>query len=158
MPATDKQAMRGAMPKKAEAKADRVERKQAGKQGTSGPAASDALAVVLVRGLIGSRSDIRDTLVMLRLLRKNACILVPDTPGVCGMLQKAKDYITWGKIDQETRKKLEAQKKVGSVSPVFHLHPPRKGFGRKGVKRGFATGGALGDRGEKINDLLQRML
>lgn len=127
-------------------------------------AQGDTLAVVLVRGLICSRSDVRDTLVMLRLLRKNACVLVPDTPGVRGMLRKAKDYVTWGRIDTETRKKLEVHTKVRGKSKttgktaVFHLHPPRKGFGRKGVKQGFVAGGALGDRGEKMNDLLQRMI
>ncbi len=132
------------------------EKTQAKRQGVPG----DALAVVLVRGLICSRSDIRDTLVMLRLLRKNACVLVPDTPGVRGMLQKAKDYVTWGRIDQGTIAKLESRAKAGGAGAkaVFHLHPPRKGFGRKGIKRSFAAGGALGDRGEKMNDLLQRML
>ncbi len=132
--------------------------KPASKQGALGGAPDNALAVVLVRGLIGSRSDIRDTLAMLRLLRKNACTLVPDTPGVRGMLRRAKDYITWGTIDQETRKKLESRRKTGNARPVFYLHPPRKGFGRKGIKKGFVTGGALGDRGENINDLLQRMV
>ena len=45
---------------------------------------------------------------------------------------------------------------LDDVKPVFRLHPPRKGFG--GVKRAFRQGGALGDRGTAINELLLRML
>jgi large subunit ribosomal protein L30 len=44
------------------------------------------------------------------------------------------------------------------VKKVFRLKPPRKGFGRKGIKKTFVQGGALGDRKEKINDLIKRMV
>jgi large subunit ribosomal protein L30 len=40
---------------------------------------------------------------------------------------------------------------------VFRLHPPSKGFKGK-IKRGYGSGGELGYRGEKINELLRRML
>lgn len=59
-------------------------------------------AVVRVRGSAGVRRDIADTMEMLRLNRINHAVLVEDTPSYLGMLQKAKDYITWGEIDQET--------------------------------------------------------
>jgi large subunit ribosomal protein L30 len=42
------------------------------------------------------------------------------------------------------------------IKPVIRLHPPRKGY--EGIKRPFSLGGALGYRGEKINDLLRRMI
>ena len=42
------------------------------------------------------------------------------------------------------------------VKPLFRLTPPRKGY--EGVKRSFQNGGALGYRGAKINDLIQRMM
>lgn len=42
------------------------------------------------------------------------------------------------------------------INPVFRLHPPAKGY--EGIKRPFKMGGALGDRGEKINELLERMI
>lgn len=45
---------------------------------------------------------------------------------------------------------------LNDVKPVFRLSPPRKGYG--GVKRSYREGGALGDRGEAINELLLRML
>ncbi|MFQ6012423.1 MAG: 50S ribosomal protein L30 [Thermoplasmata archaeon] len=46
--------------------------------------------------------------------------------------------------------------RLDDVKPVFRLSPPRKGYG--GVKRSFREGGALGDRGPAINELLLRML
>lgn len=123
------------------------------------PSKASTLAVVLIRGLIGSRTNIRDTLIMLRLHRKNACVLVPNTPSIQGMLKKAKDYITWGEISLDTQKKLDsARKKSEGKMPLYHLNSPKKGYGRKGVKVGFTVGGALGKRGEKINDLIERMI
>ena len=44
---------------------------------------------------------------------------------------------------------------VPKLKPLFRLHPPRKGY--EGVKRSFKEGGALGYRGEKINQLIRRM-
>lgn len=46
--------------------------------------------------------------------------------------------------------------KMNDTVRVFRLHPPRKGY--EGIKRTFNMGGALGDRGQDINVLLQRMM
>ena len=43
------------------------------------------------------------------------------------------------------------------VKKVFRLKPASKGLERKGLKASFHVGGALGNRGEKINDLIKRM-
>ncbi|AEC51277.1 50S ribosomal protein L30P [Pyrococcus sp. NA2] len=48
-------------------------------------------------------------------------------------------------------------KDLPNLKPVFRLHPPRGGF-RGSKKRSFQEGGALGYRGEKINELIERML
>lgn len=45
---------------------------------------------------------------------------------------------------------------IESAKPVFRLHPPIKGY--EGNKRSYQNGGALGYRGEAINDLISRML
>lgn len=45
--------------------------------------------------------------------------------------------------------------KIPGLKPVLRLPPPRKGY--EGVKRSFVEGGALGNRGPQINELLQRM-
>ena len=44
---------------------------------------------------------------------------------------------------------------IPKLKPLFRLHPPRKGY--EGIKRSFKEGGALGYRGEKINQLIRRM-
>ncbi len=59
-----------------------------------------------VRGRTGIKKEIADTLDMLRLTRINHAVLLSDDPSSHGMLQKAKDYITWGGIDPETLTKL----------------------------------------------------
>ncbi|MDR2623083.1 MAG: 50S ribosomal protein L30 [Methanobrevibacter sp.] len=57
--------------------------------------------VVRVRGTTGVRKDIANTLNMLRLNRLNHGVLIQNNPSYKGMLQKAKDYITWGEVDHE---------------------------------------------------------
>ncbi|MEW5937799.1 MAG: 50S ribosomal protein L30 [Candidatus Thermoplasmatota archaeon] len=59
-------------------------------------------AVVRVRSDVNVKPDIKETLRQLRLHRINHCILVPETPPYKGMLQKAKDYITWGEVSAST--------------------------------------------------------
>jgi len=52
--------------------------------------------------------------------------------------------------------KAEFQK-LPNVQPVFKLHPPSKGFKGK-TKKSFIAGGEAGYRGEKINELIKRMV
>ncbi|MCD6524039.1 MAG: 50S ribosomal protein L30 [Thermococcus sp.] len=152
------------------------------------------LALIRLRSGIRARGEVRDTLAMLRLHRINHLVIVDDTPSYRGMIQKVKDYITWGEIDKETLVKLlrkrgrlvgnkpitdeYVKEKLGmsieefaekvingemklrdlpNIKPVFRLHPPRGGL-KGSKKRSFKEGGALGYRGEKINDLIERML
>lgn len=60
------------------------------------------LAVIVVRGVINARRPVKETLKMLSLTRVNHCVVVGDDPSIRGMLQEAKDYITWGEIKPET--------------------------------------------------------
>lgn len=140
------------------------------------------LAVIRVRGLTGVRFDIDATLGKLRLRRRNYCVVVPKNEIYLGMIIKAKDFVTWGEIDESTYKALLDKRqdeykglvsdKKGKIQyhnkfmeidgkkikKVFRLNSPRKGYGRKGIKYAFNAGGALGYRGEKINDLIMRMI
>jgi large subunit ribosomal protein L30 len=122
------------------------------------------MAVIRIRGCIGVDGSISDTLEMLKLHRKNFCIIQKSTPSIMGMVKKAKDYITWGEIDEALLKELIDKrgepnpKDKSRTKPFFRLHPPMKGYGRKGIKKTFNVGGALGYRGDKINDLIRRML
>ena len=137
------------------------------------------LAVILVRGLARITQPIRDTLIMLNLTRKNHAVVIEATPANIGMITKVKDFVTWGEINEQTMKELLAKRgeetpeimdrhklyhygtlKLGGkyYKRYFRLNPPKKGFGRKGIKVAFAAKGALGYRGEKINDLIMRMV
>jgi len=48
-------------------------------------------------------------------------------------------------------------RKLPNMQPVFKLHPPSKGFKGK-TKKSYGVGGELGYRGEKINELIERMV
>lgn len=54
------------------------------------------ILAIRIRGEINSPRRIRDTLRMLRVDRNMSATLLDDRPEYLGMLQKAKDYITWG--------------------------------------------------------------
>ena len=112
------------------------------------------LAIILIRSGIGMSQGVKDTLSMLGLKRKNNCVVLDQKPEFEGMIKKVKDLITWGEVSEDILKEMEKRKK----GKIYNLHPPRKGYGRKGIKIHFKVGGGLGYRGEKINDLIKRML
>ena len=150
------------------------------------------LAVIRIRGRIKVRKEIEDTLDILKLSRKHRCILVHEDPVTLGMIQKVKDYVTWGNISKDMIKELiqkrgriAGDKKVSEdflkekgidgfddlvekltsgkiklkdvgIKPYFRLTPPSKGF--KGSIKQHYPKGVLGNRGEKINGLLKRMI
>jgi large subunit ribosomal protein L30 len=120
---------------------------------------------------------------MLRLHRINHCVIIPKNHNYEGMLQKARYFITWGEIDGETLEKLVAKRgrfagdrkvrdleyakelahfmlsgkpaKETGIKPVFRLSPPSKGY--ESTKSLYPKG-SLGYRGEKINELIKRMI
>jgi len=63
-------------------------------------------AAVRIRGIVNVKPDIKRTLQLFRLTRSNHCVLLEENASVKGMLQIAKDYITWGEIDREVLSKL----------------------------------------------------
>lgn len=115
------------------------------------------LAVVLIRGLVGVRFDIKDTLFSLNLRKKHACVILEDTPVVKGMLRKTQDFVTFGTVSEEVIKELNTKRKANE-NGVYFLAPPVGGFERKGIKKSFVVGGALGDRKDDMNDLLRKMM
>ena len=58
--------------------------------------------VIRARSDRGVTKKIRDTMLMLNLTRVNHATLIPDNVTYSGMLQKSKDYVTWGEVDAET--------------------------------------------------------
>ncbi|MFP3871930.1 MAG: 50S ribosomal protein L30 [Candidatus Natronoplasma sp.] len=151
-----------------------------------------AFAVLRIRSPRKKQKKMEDTLKMLRLNRVNHCTVVPDVETYKGMLNRVKDFITWGEVNEETlsellkhrsdieleemEKKIKDQTSCGSVEEfveavlkdeitidevdglrnLFRLHPPEGGY--KGIKKAYKNGGALGYRGQDINDLLMIML
>lgn len=65
-----------------------------------------AYAVIRIRGTVNVRGKIKDTLMMLRLNRVNHCVILPKTKSYSGMLQKVKDYVTWGEINSDVLAKM----------------------------------------------------
>jgi len=111
------------------------------------------IAVIRVRGSLGVKSDVVRTMNELHLTRKNHCVLIDEHSSLKGMLLKTRDYCTWGEVSDETVALLEKKK---GKQKVFRLAPPVKGW-KGGIKKHFPKG-ALGYRGDKINDLIKSML
>ncbi len=65
-----------------------------------------AYAVVRIRGSVNVKSDIKDTMKILGITRANHCVVIPETESYKGMLQKVKDYVTWGEIDDSAMARL----------------------------------------------------
>ena len=60
------------------------------------------LAVIRIRGTTGIRPAAAKTAELMRLNRINHMVLVEDNDVNRGMLQKVKDYVTWGEVDDAT--------------------------------------------------------
>lgn len=124
------------------------------------------IAVIRIKGQTKLNSGIKDTLKILRLNKKFTCVVLNQTPSILGLIKKVKDCVTFGEIHEETFKLLKEKRgkktkdKEGKevYKKFFRLHPPKGGFERKGTKVSFTAGGVLGDRKEKINDLIKKML
>ena len=71
-------------------------------------------------------------------------------------IKSATSYDNLDKLSQAIIDKKFKYRDIPSVKPIFRLNPPRKGY--EGVKRSFANKGALGYRGKKINQLIEKMI
>jgi len=136
------------------------------------------LAIVRIRGSVNARPDSLHTLKLLKLTRPNHCVVYPKEKSIEGMLHAVDKFVTWGEITDETMEKMiykrgrlpgdkrvekkdakaiakKIKDKKAEIKPVFRLSPPSGGF--RSVKEFYPRGDA-GNRGEKINDLLKRMI
>jgi large subunit ribosomal protein L30 len=137
------------------------------------------ICVIRIRGQVGLRKEVIETLDRLRLRKKYSCVVLNPKKEQLGMIKKMKDHVAYGEISDdmfekliEARgKQLDKSKKINAkkiveelksgknyedanLKPFFRLHPPRKGIK---TKVHFPKG-ALGNHGEKINSLIERML
>lgn len=117
------------------------------------------IAIIRIKGQVKLRKQIVETLYRLRLRRKYSCVVFDNPSKVqLGMIDKVKDFVAFGEINEETYKKLVDSRgkkdAKNKLKPFFRLHPPRGGIK---TKVHFPKG-ALGNHKEKINELIERML
>lgn len=121
------------------------------------------IAIILLRSLCGMGKDVKDTLGMLHLSRRQHCSVFEDSSSLYGMLDKIKDYVTYGEISEDTyrllcEKKGEKDPKDSSkLKNLYRLNSPKGGYERKGIKVTFVAGGALGKRTD-MDKLIGKMI
>jgi large subunit ribosomal protein L30 len=137
------------------------------------------ICIIRIRGQVKIDRDVKETLERLRLGKKYTCVVINPNKEQLGMIKKLRNFVAFGNMNKDVFEKLidtrgqkiNKDKKVDSkkvieelekgktyeflnLKPFFRLHPPRKGINSK---KHFPKG-VLGDNGEKINDLVLRML
>ena len=68
--------------------------------------AEKVMLVIRVRGQVKVRPQIEDTLNKLLLGRLHQARILKLSPSIAGMIEKAKDYITWGEVSQDVVEKI----------------------------------------------------
>ncbi|MGA2130338.1 MAG: uL30 family ribosomal protein [Candidatus Pacearchaeota archaeon] len=137
------------------------------------------ICIIRISGDVKLDHGVRETLNRLRLGRKYACVVINPKKEEIGMINKVRNFIAFGTIENnifekliekrgkriDKKKMVDAKKVIEgldkgkkyeelNLKPFFRLHPPRGGIDSKI----HFPKGVLGDNGEKINDLLVRML
>ncbi len=138
-------------------------------------------AIIRIRGNINISPDTNKTFELLNLKRANNLSIWPENKQTLKMIKKVENYSTFGIISDEYITKVITKRgkaiegevdlkkaaeeilkgktfKEVNLKNCFRLSPPKKGFERKGIKKPYSIGGALGNRKEKINELIERML
>jgi large subunit ribosomal protein L30 len=135
------------------------------------------IVVIRISGLVEIPSYSQETMFRLGLKRKYSAILLKESKENQPLLQAIRNFVAYGKINERVLEDLISKRgqsinktridakaiithldKKSLVSlglkPFFRLHPPRGGIKSK---LHFPKG-ILGDNGDKINDLVRRML
>jgi len=69
-----------------------------------------AVAVIRIRGHAKIQHQAVETMEQLRLNRVNHCVVLPQNAVTKGMLQRVKDYVTWGELTHEAIARLLLQR------------------------------------------------
>lgn len=84
---------------------------------------TELLAVIRLKGKINVNYKIKATLDMLNVRRTNYMTLIPNTPSYLGMLKKARNFITWGEINQDILKHvLEKRGEITGKKKLTNKH------------------------------------
>ncbi len=77
------------------------------------------LAAIRIRGSIRIRKELKDTMKMIRLFKVNHMVLLPEEKQSKKMIDKVKDFVAYGEINEETlekalkkRAKIKGNKKL----------------------------------------------
>ncbi len=135
------------------------------------------IVIIRISGLVEMPGYANEMLHRMRLRKKYTTVLVRESPETLKILQHIRNFVAYGKITPETlelliskrgksidKKKFDVKKIIAEMEkkdleslglkPYFRLHPPRGGIKSKI----HFPKGILGDNGDKINDLVRRML
>jgi len=93
---------------------------------------------------------------------KTLALLLEKRGRLEGNKRLGKEFLKEKKLksfDEMAKAVLEGKQplKEMGIKPVFRLGPPKKGYERAGIKKGYSVGGALGYRASDINKLVKRM-
>lgn len=137
------------------------------------------ILVIRISGLVDKTEKINETLFRMRLRRKYSSVLLKETPENAKLLQKVRNFVAYGPVNEETLRlliekrgkliggrkgKIDSSKVVSElekknlsdlgIKPYFRLHPAIGGIKSKI----HYPKGVLGDNKENINKLVRRML
>ncbi len=139
------------------------------------------ICIIRIKGETGIKKEFRETLARLRLRKKYSCVVISPKKEQEGMIKKIRNLVAYGEIEKgvfkmllekrgqviDKKKKMDFEKiseeiKKGkryedmNLKPFFRLHPPRGGIDSK---INFGKGkGVLGNNGDKINELVKKMI
>jgi len=141
-------------------------------------------ALIRITGFVGMNSKVEETMSRLRLRKKYVCVIIDENKSeTAGMLDKVKNFVAFGDIDEKTLTELVKArgKKIGNakakvseadaskiakeilagknieklgIKPFFRLHPARGGINTKL----HYPRGVIGNHEDKIKELILRML
>lgn len=102
--------------------------------------------IVRLRGEVGTSRQVEDTFRILGMKKIYSTALLEENPVNEGMIKKISNFAAWGKADSHT---------ISALKKKSNLKPPVGGL--KSKKLHFPRGN-LGNNGEKINDLIKKMI
>ena len=107
------------------------------------------IVAVKIRSSIDASRSISDTIESLELESNNSVRIMENSDSNRGMLEKVKDYVAYGEVEEDTAEK------IGQEGETVQKSPPSGGF--KSIKRQYHQGGSLGER-DDMEELVERMV
>lgn len=82
-----------------------------------------AYTIIRLRGTQNLNPKTKDTLKFMRLNRVNHAVVLPESDTTKGMLQVAKDYVTWGEVDAKTLAAvIKSRGRLVGDNPITDAH------------------------------------